>query len=67
MSQAKVKGKKQLKCEKTYVSLPYFELSAVECHQNVAEVDHSDEPKSLFPGFGQISTKNASGIKFYES
>ena len=36
----------------------------MECHQNVAEVDHSDEPKSLFPGFGQISTKNASGIKF---
>ena len=36
-------------------------------HQKLAEIGHSDEPKSLFPVYGQNQHKiNASGSKFYE-
>ena len=62
--------KKQLKCEKTYVSLLYFELSSAvwnHGHQNLAETGHCDESKSLLPVFDKNLHKiNASGSKFYE-
>ena len=59
--------KNQLKCETIYVSLLYFELSAVESWPPKGRIGHSDEPKSLLPAFGQNQHKiNASGSKFYE-
>ena len=54
--------------KKTYVSLLILSCQLWNHgHQNLAEIGHSDEPKSLLPDSGQNQHKiNASGSKFYE-
>ena len=60
--------KKNLKCEKIYVSLLYFSCQLWKhCHQTFAGIGHSDEPKSLLPNFGPNQHKiQSSGSKFKE-